>query len=188
MQIKAKAESELLMAHDETRDRAVSTLRRALSVYEYTSIEEEKLAYKHLKIVLNAYKNIERANFEAESLGLDNLVAELRGANNVAAVSVLNLEKHINTIEQTNGVFKNTFNSRSTNNINTTVYDTKLLRKNILKTYNDLAQYILVMAKNREDIFYKNAFSVVNNGRKYFADIIARRQGNTSSGISPDNL
>jgi hypothetical protein len=176
-QIKAKAESELLLEQDSIRDKKVTTLRRALNVFEHSDLEPEQMAYKLLKIALNAYKDIEKANFEAESLGIDNLVVELRNAKHAPAVETLGLTKHINTLESANTTFKNTFNTRSTTTINTTVYDTKLLRKNILDTYKDLAEYVLVMAKRKDTPFYNDTLTAINNGRKYFADILARRSG-----------
>jgi hypothetical protein len=176
-QIKAKAESELLLEQDSIRDKKVTTLRRALNVFEHSDLEPEQMAYKLLKIALNAYKDIEKANFEAESLGIDNLVVELRNAKHAPAVETLGLTKHINTLESANTTFKNTFNTRSTTTINTTVYDTKLLRKNILNTYKDLAEYVLVMAKRKDTPFYNDTLTAINNGRKYFADILARRSG-----------
>ena len=129
------------------------------------------------------YKNIETANFEAESLGLANLVAELRNATYLPAVQTLGLTTHVNNLETANNNFKTTFNTRSTTTINTAVYDTKLLRKNILATYKDLAEYVFVMAKRKNTAFFVDTFTVINNGRKYFADILARRGG--SGGQEP---
>ena len=175
MQVRAKAESELLMTQDTIRDRKVRTLRRALNIFEYSDDLVEQTAYKTLKLVFITYKNIETANFEAESLGLDNLVAELRNARHADAVQTLGLNSHINNLETANATFKNTFNTRSTTTITTTVYNAKMLRKNMLETYKNIAEYILVMAKRRNTPFYIDTLTVINNGRKYFSDIIARR-------------
>lgn len=180
MQIRAKAETELLVAQDEIRDKKVITLRRALSVFEYSDVPAEQTAYKLLKIVLNTYKDIEKANLEAESLGLDSLIAELRNAGNLPAVQTLQLEVHINNLEAANNTFKTTFNTRSTAIINTTVYDTKLLKDNIIATYKDLTEYIFVMAKRKQTSFYTDTLAVINNGRKYFADLLAKRAGSNT--------
>jgi Family of unknown function (DUF6261) len=185
MQIRAKAESELLMAQDDIRDKKVSTLRRAVAVFEHSDVEAEITAYKLLKIVLNTYKDIEKANFEAETLGLDNLIAELRNEAHLPAVQTLALTNHINNLEVANNNFKTTFNTRSTTTINTTVYNTKLLRKNIIATYKELVEYVYVMAKRKKTPFYIDTFTVINNGRKYFADIIARRSGNNGGDTPP---
>jgi hypothetical protein len=185
MQIRAKAESELLMTQDDIRDKKVSTLRRAIAVFEHSDIATELAAYKLIKIVLNTYKDIEKANFEAESLGIDNLIIELRNTAHLPAVQTLGLVNHIDNLELANNTFKTTFNTRSTTTINTVVYDTKLLRKNIIATYKDLAEYVYVMAKRKETPFYVDTFTAINNGRKYFADIIARRSGNNGGNTPP---
>lgn len=176
-QIRAKAESDLLIEKDNIRDKAVRTLRRALSVAEFTDIEAEKIAYKTIFIVLKTYKDIEIESYEAESLGLDNLIAELRNTKNLPAVQLLGLEKYINKVEQTNAIFKTTFDQRSTTTISTEIFDTKKLRKAILETYKNLADYTLAMANNNSNPFYKDTLGVINNGRKYFADLVAKRNG-----------
>ena len=61
------------------------------------------------------------------------------------------------------------------------MYDTKLLRKNILATYKDLAEYVFVMAKRKNVAFYTDTLTAINNGRKYFADILAKRAGNNDT-------
>lgn len=181
MQIRAKAESQVLIAQDDNRDKKVSTLKKALNVFLHSDVPEEQAAFKLVKIVLNTYKDIESANFEAESLGLDNLVAELRSPAHAPAVATLGLAVHINNLEAANAAFKTTFNMRSTATISTVVYDTKLLRKNILATYRDLAEYVHVMAKRKNTPFYNDTLTALNNGRKYFADVIARRSGTTET-------
>jgi Family of unknown function (DUF6261) len=176
MQVRAKAESEELQALDLRRDRKMATLRRAHSVFEYTDIAAELAAYKLIKIILRTYKNIERANFEAESLGLDNLAVALQNADNLPSMKVLKLEGHLNNIKLANDQFKAKFSTRSSDTISTVVYDTKVLRTDIFTTYKNLAEYVLVMAKNRStNPFYADLLTIVNNGRSYFATILARQ-------------
>lgn len=185
MQVRAKAETEMLIALDDIRDKKISTLRKAVNVFKYSDIATEKEAYSLIKILLNVYKNIEKANFEAESLGIDNLVLEIRNSNYLLAVQTLGIGAHITNLETANNNFKTKFDTRSTSTITTTVYNTKLLRKNILITYKDLAEYVFVMAKRRNTPFFVDTLTVVNNGRKYFADILARRNGNTPPPANP---
>lgn len=101
----------------------------------------------------------------------------MRNTKNLPAVQLLGLEKYINKVEQTNAVFKTTFDQRSTTTISTEVFDTKKLRKAILETYKNLADYTLAMANNNSNPFYKDTLGVINNGRKYFADLVAKRNG-----------
>lgn len=176
MQVRAKAESEELMTLDVRRDQKLATFRRAHSVFEYTDDAAELAAYKLIKMTLKTYKNIERANFEAESLGLDNLVLAFGNAANAPAVAVLKLASHLTNIKVANDAFKAKFSTRSSDTISTVVYDTKMLRNNILATYKNLAEYALVMAKNRSTTpFYADLLTIVNNGRAYFAPILARQ-------------
>jgi hypothetical protein len=185
MQVRAKAESEALMALDIRRDQKLSTFRRALSVFEYTDVEAELAAYKLINIVLKTYKEIEKANFEAESLGLDNLVAALGNTANLPSIKVLKLEGHLNNLKVANDEFKAKFSTRSSKTISTVVYDTKKLRNTILDTYKNLAEYVLVMAKNKsKNAFYSDLLTIINNGRAYFATILARQAG-ASDGTPP---
>ena len=177
IQIKAKAETELLIKLDANRDRAIRTLRRAHLVAEYGDDNAEQEAYTAIKIVLKTYRDIENENYEAESLAIDNLITELRSAKNATAIQLLGLERYINKLEEANTIFKNTFDKRSTNTISTEVFDTKLLRKTILQAYKNLSEYVLVMAKNKNNPFYTDTLTALNNGRKYFSDLLARRNG-----------
>ncbi len=179
MQVRAQAETIELIGLDQGRDKKLTTLRRALSVFEHTDDAAEKAAYEVVKIVLRTYKDIEKANYEAESLGVDNLIAELRNADHLPAVQTLEVENHITNLETANTNFKNKFNTRSTDTISTVVYDTKALRKNILDTYKELAEYVLVIAKRRNTPYYIDILTVINNGREYFANILARHNGGT---------
>ena len=177
MQIRAQAETVELIGLDEARDKKVTTLRRALSVFEHSDDATEKAAYGLVKIVLRTYKNIETVNYEAESLGVDNLIVELRNGIHLPAVQLLVLERHINNLETANTNFKKKFDIRSTDTITTEVYDAKALRTTILDTYKELAEYVLVMAKRRNTQYYLDILKIVNNGREYFATIVARNAG-----------
>ena len=181
MQVRAQAETVELIGLDEARDKKVTTLRRAVSVFEHTDDASEKTAYGLIKIVLNTYKDIEKMNYEAESLGVDNLIAELRNGAHLPAVQKLALEGHINNLETANTNFKTKFNTRSTDTIATVVYDAKALRKAILETYKELAEYVLVIAKRRNTQYYIDILTVINNGREYFANILARHDGGSST-------
>lgn len=179
MQVRAQSETAELIGLDQARDKKVTTLRRVLSVFEHTDDVTEKAAYGLIKIVLKTYKDIEKANYEAQSLGVDNLIVELRNAAHLAAVQKLALESHINNLETANSNFKTKFNTRSTDTITTVVYDAKTLRKNILDTYKELADYVLVIAKRRNTQYYLDILTVINNGREYFANLLARHNGGT---------
>ena len=176
MQVKAKAETESILKFDVIRDQKISTVRRAVSVYEYTDDAAQRMAYQELRSILKKYSKIEIANYEAQSLGVDKLVKELKEAK-FDAMNLLGLEFHVLNLEKANFNFKKMFDSRSSDVISTETFDTKMLRNSIFTTYKELADYVLLMAKRKKTPFFVETLKVVNNGREYFADILAKRAG-----------
>lgn len=177
MQIRAKAASGALAQLDQVRDQKYATLRQALLVHRYTDDPAEKSAYTLIRIVLKTYRNLIRMNFEAETLAINTLLSTLRSAQYLPAIQTLGMENHITVLETANEAFKAIFDSRSTETITTTVYDTKMLRKTILNTYTELAQYCVIMAKRKNTPYYNQIVTAINHGRKYYADILAHRSG-----------
>ena len=176
-QVRAQAETDELIEDDLHRDRKVSTVYRAWSVYEYSDDEPEIVAYKNIKLVLHTYEGIEKLNYEAESLAIENFIKQLRNSTNLPFIQTLGMEKHVDNLEASNEKFKKTFDSRSNKTVSTVVYDVKKLRVNLAATYKDLADYTLTMAKTKKTSYYNNLLSSINNGRSYFADILAKRAG-----------
>lgn len=181
MQIKARAESLELLSLDEIRDKRIASFRTAVNVFKYDEGAIERNAYATVTTVVKTYKGVENMNFEAESLAISTFVAALRNPQFLPSLQILELENRLNMLETANNNFKTIFNTRSTAVVNDEVYDTKLLRKNILNTYKDLAEYAYVMAKRRNTPFYTNLLNVVNTGRSYFSDILARRAGTATT-------
>lgn len=174
MQIQAKEESKEIAALDLLRDRKFSAVRRAISVYEFSEDEIEQAAYHRLDLILNKYNRIETATYEAETLGLEKFIKEIRGAVD-EAMEKLNITSHINSLEVANDNFKKIFDKRSSDSISSVHHNSKQLRKEIFMTYNELASYVLIMAKRKKTDFYINLLNVVNNGREYYADTLAKR-------------
>jgi hypothetical protein len=137
MQVRSQAETSELAALDSIRDKKFTTLKRAFSVFENTDDSTEKTAYNLVKLLLNNYKDIDVLNYEAESLAIDRMILDLNNATYTTAVQTLSLQSHISNLETANNNFKTKFSARSSNTINTVVYDSKLLRKNIFETYKE---------------------------------------------------
>lgn len=177
-QISAKEESEQLLSLDAVRDRKIGALRMAWKVFQNTDNPSKMAAYEKLTVIMNAYKSLASENYEAETLGINNLLATLQLPENFAAVQLLNMEEHLTALQNANALFEAKFSARSSNSISTETYDTKMLRKNIFTTYNELCNYVWAMAKRRNTIpFFGTVLTSINNGRAYFANIIATRKG-----------
>lgn len=175
-QIKAQKETEELMQLDLERDHSIAVIRRAVSVFEYSHEANELSAYREIEIILKKYTALERANYPAETLGIDKIVTEIRGAKD-NAMGVLQIVNLVNRLEAANSAFKEKFVERSSDTISTVSYDLKTMRKEIFGVYNTLADYVALMAKIKNDTYFLNTLKVLNYSREYFADILARRDG-----------
>lgn len=176
LQVKAKSETETIAKLDLIRDQKITTIRRAVSVFEYTDDPAKRVAYQEARVILKKYNHLEKSNYEAETLGIDKLVTELKNAK-FNTVTVLGIDLHIAYLQDANRDFKKVFDSRSTETISLETYDMKALRNAIFTTYKDLTEYVHVMAKRQKTPFFIKTLDVINNGRKYYADILARRTG-----------
>lgn len=175
-QIKAQKETEELVNLDILRDQSLSTIRRAVSVFEFSRDATEVSAHKEISIILRKYTALERANYPAETLGIDKVVAEIRGAKD-NAIDVLQLTRYVDLLEGDNTAFKAKFAERSSDVISSVSYDVKTMRKEIFEVYNTLAEYVALMAKIKNDAYFLETLKVFNYSREYFADILARREG-----------
>jgi len=181
-QIRAKAESQELLLLDRSRDKKFRTLLTAFNVSKNSDDASVIEAYGKIKVVLNAYKGVDKINYPAESLALTNLIAELRTTTNAPLATLLGLNPHIDNLESANAKFIDKFNVRSTDVISTETFDTKLLRKTILTTYKNLAEYAEVMAKVKNNAYYTTLLTTINYSRQYFATIAA---GSGSGSATP---
>ncbi len=179
VQIRKNDETEKIAAADVIRDRAIRAFRQALKAFLLSDMEDEVLNAKSIMTIMDTYKNVELLNYQAESIALDNLVFDLRSNGYLDKVQLLNLTGYVDRIDNANSNFKTLYDGRIAQTSMTIVYDTKLLRKEMINIYNAFTQYVLAMANAIDDETYNNLLMMVNGGRKSFADLLARRQGTT---------
>ena len=172
-QIKAKSESKDLLNLDHIRDKKISTLRTQLRVAKDSDVPEVLNAFGKIKVVINAYKGLEFKNYPTETLGINNLIAELRSATNQPFSDLLSLNDHITNLDKANTNFVAKFDSRSSDVISTETYDTKVLRKTMLATYVELTDYVVVIAKRRNNPYYDKLITTINYSRQYFKPIVS---------------
>jgi len=178
LQIKKNQETEDIAKLDVERDVSLAAFNRQLKVYELDVNPEFKTAFKAITIVVKKYKNLAKLNYEAESNGIDNLVDDLKSPAYAPHVATLKLEDFINRIIATNTSFKLKFSQRNTEISSTEHYDMKSIRKNALENYNNYTQYVLSLAKvNSGDPYYIAILNSINQSRKYYSDMLAKREG-----------
>ena len=179
IQIKAHQETEALETLDIKRDTSVRVLRMQAKIYRSSNIPAEVDAYNVLKIAFNAYKDIEKMNYEAENNAIDNFVIELAKPVYTSAIATLNLSGLITRMTNDNAAFKTVFSTRSTTAAATTTYDAKAIRKTMMANYNAYILYIQSLTNANEGLpnhaYYLSIFNLIDNARRYFSDILARR-------------
>lgn len=175
-QVRGNADStKILQAHKE-RKFSLKSFKSALNAYKYSSNQKEKDAYTSINLLLAEYKGVENEGYEQVTYRFANLTERLQNEEYKNQVKELSLAKFITNLSEANRHFNELFANRSSQSLKKPTYNVKELRKEITTIYKDLSDYIYILARVRDDEFFVKLLGVVNNGRKYFDDmIIARR-------------
>lgn len=166
-------------AADNERDTAIAALGKAINLYSTSDVAAEKEATNGLQIVFNTYHHLAAFNYEAETLGIDKLVAELQGSKYAPAITLLNLARYITRLTTANAQFKSLFGGRVIATTASEDFDSKLLRKDLFVEYTDFTDYVLSQAKapsTKNDLQFTDVLNILNTARKYYADLLAKRK------------
>lgn len=176
-QIRENENTQKIAELDGVRDDDFKALRDSIKPYRNSKREHQKEAYNALKIVFDEYKNITELNYEAETKKIATLLSVLKTEQYPFHISNLQIQGFVDDLEKSNTAFDTLFAVRSMQNIAKETYDTKALRREMSEIYRKLVTYIETLASVKQDPFYPNALEIINNSRKYFADLLAKRQG-----------
>ena len=174
--IKASEESKKIAELDKDRDNALQALKTSIKAYRTSKEEPETKAYNALKIVFDQYKGVEGDSFEKETNRINTLVATLQSPEYMDDITVLAINKFVDRLKKANIDFNDLFSHRSVQNAQKGSYDVKELRKVMIDKYKKLADYVLALAEVKQDPFYRELLEIINNSRKYYADMLAKRK------------
>ncbi len=174
-QVQKSEETEKIGLADAARDKAISAFGLAIKLHATSDDQAEVEASSSLGILFGAFKNIARLNYEAETLAIDKLTAELNSPAYVEKVNYLHMSKYVARMAETNTAFKNLFGGRMVTMATTESFDMKTIRAEIQNLYNDFTNYVLAMAKATDNPLFEDALNRLNIARKYYADQLARR-------------
>ena len=158
------------------RDNALQALKTSIKAYRTSKEEPETKAYNTLKIVFDQYKGVEGDSFEKETNRINTLVATLQSPEYMDDITVLAINKFVDRLKKANIDFNDLFSHRSVQNAQKGSYDVKELRKVMIDKYKKLADYVLALAEVKQDPFYRELLEIINNSRKYYADMLAKRK------------
>lgn len=162
---------------DEKRDRALRAFRKMVSALRYAADPADAEKARVMNLLLNAYKGIEKNNYESESQSIDKLMTDLQSAPYSGIVTQLKLTAYVAQINSTNQAFKQLFGSRITIDALKEIKNASLARQKMMAVYLQLVQYLQAMANISDNGYYDQLLSLTNGGRKYYADMLAHRNG-----------
>jgi hypothetical protein len=175
IQIKKLEETEVLTILDTDRDKAFAILKRQIDVFELSDVKAESDAFHSLEILLENYKDLPRLNYEAESNAIVKLLSQFSEQKYAGHAKTLNLDKYLERLKKANEIFNATFSQRSSAIAATVVYDAKAIRETINEHYRAYSNYVLALANATDSTYYNNILNTVNQVRKYFSDLLAKR-------------
>lgn len=178
-QIRASEESEQIFKLDKVRDRDIQALRDSLKPYRNAKTQTETDAYNTIQLLISEYKGVEDDSYESETNRLNSLIGRLQSQDFYNSALTLGIEKFIMNLAASNTDFNQLFAQRSFKTSQKVVADVKALRKTLASDYKTMTNYIAAMASVKEDIYYKDILTIINNGRNYFSNVVlSRRMGN----------
>ena len=177
VQIRGSEETRKIEDADLMRDAAIAAFSKAVDLGLASDLPDEAEAARVLGMVLKSYKGLAALNYEAESNGLDNLVADLEGATYNKHVKTLNLDRYVTRLKETNAAFKTLFGGRMVSSAAKESYDTKSLRAEMYITYKEFTLYLQAMANARKTDEFVQSLNLINTARKYYSDMLAKRKG-----------
>ena len=175
LQIVKSDETAKIFRADETRDKALTCIQRHLSVFEFSPHTNQLLAFVSLNTLFSKYKGIQNWNYEKQTSGIDNLIADLQSEKYSDSAETIRMTEFAERLQTTNNDFKLLFNGRTHEQATKEVFDVKELRGALKISYENLINYVLAMAKAVNTDEFNQSLKIINAVRKYYSDMIAKR-------------
>ena len=174
-QVRAKEESKKISELNKIRNADFQALKDSIKPYKNAKTEDQQKAYHALKLVFDSYKGVVKDSYEGRTSRLHTLVNQLRSNEYNDDVVALYITNFVNELDKSNTAFNEIFNKRSLQSLQKNNLNVKEIRKEISEIYQNMANYIVAVTNVKEDPFYTKTLEVLNNSRKYYADILACR-------------
>ena len=174
-QVSKNMETEKVSQADDKRDKAVDAFGKALKLYAVSDEPREVEASRVLEILFSVYKNLATINYESESLSIDKLVSELEKSSYSDYINLLQMNRYVTRLKNTNEAFKTLFRNRMVTTAMTETYDMKSIRSEMFKKYSEFTFYVLSMAKALNTPLFTDSLKLLNTERKYYSDMLSRR-------------
>lgn len=181
MQITKSDETAKIVQAEGIRTKALISMQRYLSVYEFTPNAEQLLQFKSLQTLFNKFRGLQSWNYEEQTNGISALLADLKGEKYSKSVASLTMGDYVTVLQETHEIFKTIFAARFQERSEKEIFNVKELKTALKNTYEKLVQYVLVMAIAIDNDEFNKALSIINTVRKYYADMLAKRNSITKT-------
>lgn len=173
-QVRENEETQKIDLADVDRDKSTVAFGRALKLYAVSDDQAEVEASRGLSILFDSFKNLPSLSYEAETIAIDKLVSELTSPGYSSKVSLLQMDRYVARLQNTNNNFKVLFGGRMVTTATTESYNMKVIRAEMITKYGEFTTYVLAMAKALDAPLFVQALNLLNTARKYYSDLLAR--------------
>lgn len=174
-QVRKNEETQKIDLADADRDKADTAFGRALKLYAVSDDQAEVEASRALSILFDSFKNLATLSYEAQTIATDKLVSDLLSERYSPKISLLQMDRYVARLQNTNNNFKALFGGRMVTTATTESFDLKVIRTEMITKYGEFTTYVLAMAKALEAPLFVQTLNVLNAARKYYSDLLARR-------------
>lgn len=136
---KSKYTAELITL-DDRRDNLYRGLVLRVQSEAYSPTEDTRKAAEKLAILVGAYGNFTKHNYQKETSEILNFVADLKSAENLPLVQKIGLEQWVEWLETANNAFHKAYTDRRDEYANTPTFDLKNIRKEQDEIFRKICQ------------------------------------------------
>ncbi|MCW6659833.1 DUF6261 family protein [Aerococcaceae bacterium NML191292] len=167
----------LLKEADKTRDIDIKALYAGIRTYRSSTRPQEQQAYRNLYYLCEPYKKMLTTNYEQETAMIAKLLTQLKSEKYQADITALSLTKLVTNLTESQKQFEALFTTRVKEELNKEPVNYYTLCNELFEEYKRFCQLIDALAWAKGSDTYQKLLAIINNGRKYTADTVARRTG-----------
>lgn len=175
VQIRKSEHTEELVALDEKRDKLYRGLVLRVQSEEFSKQKDKAEAARKVALVVNAYGNFTKHNYQKETTEIQNFIVDLKSDEYLSSVQKIGLTEWVNWLEEANNLFFTRYTERRDAYAEQPVYDVKNIRKDldaVFKKIQDMTKALQIL-QSSEAI---NTFiAKINVSIDKWKDILAQR-------------
>lgn len=169
---------------DKRRNDDFRAFSSGLKAYAKNQRSEDKESHDRIKPLLKQHSDALKANHEKSTAHYRTLINKLEQAPYKADVTNLGLTRLLNNFKESQEHFEQVFErANEAKRQQTSGKDVHQSRQQFHNRYQLFLNYLLVMTQVSTELLYPTYLTIVNQGRKYYADSLAHKHKQTNASI-----